>query len=259
MASVRINGVQIHHDVTGHGEPIVLITGLGGDVSFWKRHLPPLSARHKVITVDNRGSGRSDVDGEFTMEDLGDDVAGLLTSMGIFKAHVVGWSMGGNIAQEVALRHPDMVGSLILMSSYTRRPERSSYAIDAMVKAGLEGASYDTVMAQMMAWCMTEAAFVGRRSKGASGRLSSGSLLGFQRQKQALDGFDSRGRLHEIKIPTLILHGTMDIMVPPHFAEELHRGIAGSELDWIEGAGHIMPAEPCCTRILEFLEKHTFD
>ena len=144
--------------------------------------------------------------------------------------------------------------ALVLISSFTRRPERSSYAIDNMVRSGLEGASFDTVMAQMQAWCMTEAAFVGRRHR--SSRAVVGSLVGFQRQKSALDGFDSRGRVHEIKVPTLILHGTEDIMVPPHFAEELHRGIPRSELGWIDGAGHIMAAEPCCTRILEFLARH---
>jgi pimeloyl-ACP methyl ester carboxylesterase len=254
MASSCVNGVHIHHEVAGRGDPIVLITGLGGDVSFWKRHMPPLSAAHKVIALDNRGSGRSEVDGDFTMADLADDVAGLLASLGIEKAHVVGWSLGGSIAQEVALRHPDLVAALVLMSSFTRRPERSSYAIDNMVRSGLEGASFETVMAQMQAWCMTEAAFVGRRQRGA--KAAPGSLLGFQRQKRALDGFDSRGRVRDIKAPTLILHGSEDIMVPPHFAEELHRGIPHSKLEWIDGVGHIMAAEPCCARILEFLERH---
>jgi pimeloyl-ACP methyl ester carboxylesterase len=255
MSSAAVNGVRIYHEVAGRGTPIILITGLGGDVSFWKRHMPPLSARHKVIAMDGRGSGRSDAGGDFTVRDMADDAAGLLRSLGIDRAHVVGWSMGGNVAQEMVLSHPERVGALVLMSSYTRRPERSSFAIDSMIQAGLEGAAFDTIMAQMQAWCMTESAFVGRRQRSII-KTADGSLAGFQGQKRALDGFDSRGRIRDIVAPTLILHGTDDIMVPPHYAEELHKGIQGSELDWIDGAGHIMAAEPCCARILEFLERH---
>jgi len=168
--------------------------------------------------------------------------------------------MGGNVAQRVAMDHPSEVGALVLMSTYTRRPERSSFAIDTMIRTVDEGATFDSLMELMQSWCLPEDYFrklalakpAQRRCNGNGKRAAEG----FKAQKLALDLFDSHGHLDKIKAPTLIIHGDEDIMVAPHFARELAEHIDGSELIWVPGAGHIIPADRCCSQVLRFLKAH---
>jgi 3-oxoadipate enol-lactonase len=258
MSKVKVGQALIHYQHAGDGEPLLLIQGLGGDLHNWKNALPRLQERHRVIAFDNRGVGLTEAPaGSFTMETMADDAAGLLHALAIPRAHVVGWSMGGNVAQELALRHPERVATLTLMSTYARAPARSRFALDAMIRGLREGASPGTAMMMMRAWCSTEAAFVDETvprvpvvSKGPNG------VEGFAHQKKALDGFDSRKRLKGLRVPTLVIHGSDDIMVPPDFASELVGRIAGARLHWIKGAGHFLPPKGWIEPTLEFLSKH---
>ncbi|MFA5312117.1 MAG: alpha/beta fold hydrolase, partial [Methanomassiliicoccales archaeon] len=103
MPKMEIGQVSLHYHVHGEGEPVVLITGLGGDLTFWKGLIPLLSPKFKVICFDPRGAGLTESpDADFSMSDLADDVAGMLDGLGIERAHIVGWSMGGNVAQDFA-------------------------------------------------------------------------------------------------------------------------------------------------------------
>ena len=102
--------------------------------SFWKKYVPLLTKSHQVVVLDNRGAGETEYPPTlFTMRTMADDMAGLMEHLGHDRYHVLGWSMGGNVAQGVAMDHSKSVGSLVLMSTYTRRPERSSFAIDTMI------------------------------------------------------------------------------------------------------------------------------
>ncbi|NLX47844.1 MAG: alpha/beta fold hydrolase [Euryarchaeota archaeon] len=261
MPKVEIGDARINYESHGEGEPLVLITGLGGEISFWKKYIPLLARSHQVVVLDNRGAGDTEYPPTlFTMSTLADDVAGLMEHLGHDRYHVLGWSMGGNVAQKVALERPRNVGALVLMSTYTRRPERSSFAIDTMIRTVDEGATFDSLMELMQSWCLPEDYFrklalakpAQRRCNG-NGRKAA---EGFKAQKLALDLFDSRDHLDRITAPTLIVHGDEDIMVAPHFARELADLIEGSQLDWVPGAGHIVPADRCCGRVLRFLRNH---
>jgi len=260
MPYLKVGDARIHYHISGEGEPLVLIPGLCGDLYNWKKLVPLLDKRHRVIMLDNRGAGLTESEGLFTMEDLADDVAGAMDMLDIPRYHVLGWSMGGNVAQEVALRHPEEVASLVLMSTYTRRPERSSYAIDAMLRAAQEGAALDTFLQMMNTWCLTQAYYAGRKLPKAKPCPADAARIveGFCRQKAALDGFDSTSRLHLITCPTLVIHGDEDIMVPPHMGEELARGIKGAELVFVKGAGHIIPPKGCAKAILDHLARNSF-
>jgi 3-oxoadipate enol-lactonase len=258
MPKIKVGQALIHYHRTGEGEPLLLIQGLGGDLHNWKNALAPLQESYRVIAFDNRGVGLTEAPAAgFTMETMADDAAGLLEALEIPRAHVVGWSMGGNVAQELALRHPERVATLVLMSTYARAPARSRFALDAMIRSLREGASAGTAMMMMRAWCSTEAAFafetvprVPMVSKGPNG------VEGFAHQKKALDGFDSRKRLKGLRVPTLVIHGSDDIMVPPDFASELAESIAGARLHWIEDAGHFLPPKGWVEPVLDFLAKH---
>jgi len=191
------------------------------------------------------------------MAQMADDAAGLLDALGVERAHVLGWSMGGNIAQELVLRHPGKVADLILMSTYMCEPNRARFAIDAMIHAVREGASMDTFQTLMQTWCSTESFFRGKASVCELGEGCDISVLnGLVRQKRALDGFDSRGWLHLITMPTLVIHGDEDIMVPLSFGEKLANAITGSEFEVIAGAGHFLPPSGYAPLVLDFLAKH---
>ena len=258
MPYLNVGEVRIHYHEFGQGEPMVLIPGLCGDLYNWTKMVPLLKGSHHVILMDCRGSGLTEApDRSFTMSEMADDVSGLMNGLGFSRYHVLGWSMGGNVAQEVALRHPNEVASLILMSTYTRRPDRSSYAIDAMLNSVKEGASINNFMQMMNTWCLTQSHYSGKKLKPRQRDDvdEKGMLQGFLRQKAALDGFDSGSRLHRVHCPTMVIHGEEDIMVPPYMGEDLARGIVGSELVYVPGAGHIISPDKCASHIVSFLER----
>ena len=205
MPKIKIGDAGIHYQVHGRGEPILLIPGLASDLSTWKKAVPHLEKHHKVIAFDNRGSGLTDAPKlAFTMATLRDDAVGLLDALEIEKAHVIGWSMGGNVAQEIALRRPERLGALVLMSTFMKEPDRSRVALDAMIRSVLEGASLATFMTMMQTWCSTQAAFEGKSAAPSVEVNMDPSPIrvieGFARQKQALDSFDTRNRANEIRV-----------------------------------------------------------
>ena len=120
MPRIRVGDIHLHYDVYGEGEPLLLITGFGASSATWRPEFVAALARScTVITFDNRGTGRSDQpDGPMRMTLLADDAVGLLEHLGIARAHVLGMSMGGNIAQELALNHPRRVAGLVLGCTY---------------------------------------------------------------------------------------------------------------------------------------------
>jgi pimeloyl-ACP methyl ester carboxylesterase len=261
MPTIKVRDARIHYHTYGNGEPLLLITGFSGDLYNWKKTIPLMDRDYNIIIFDNRGSGHTECPSSpFSMADLADDAVGLLDALGIAKSHVLGWSMGGNIAQEVALRHPDKVGSLVLMSTYMKEPDRSRFAIDAMIHSVREGASMETFQTMMQTWCSTEMFFRGKQSACELGSECDINVLdGFTRQKKALDDYDSHDRVHQIRMPTLVVHGDEDIMVPISFGEELVAMIPHSQFEIIKGAGHFLPPSKYAPLVLDFLAKHPLE
>lgn len=258
MPKIKAGDATIHYHVYGEGEPLMMITGFSGDLYNWKKAIPLLDPSYRLITFDNRGSGLTEApDAPFSIETMADDAAHLLEALGIERAHVLGWSMGGNIAQELALRHPHLVATIVLMSTYLREPDRSRFAIDAMIHAVREGASMETFQTMMQTWCSTERFFRGKVSSCELGNGCSIDVLnGFTRQKRALDAYDATGRLSGIKVPTLVIHGDEDIMVPLSFGMKVAASIVSSEFEVLEGAGHFLPPSGYAPLVLDFLAKH---
>ena len=259
MPKLTIGDTQVHYHIYGEGQPLLLIAGLASDLSTWKKALPKLEKHHQVIVFDNRGSGLTETSAAaFSIATLAEDAASLLQALHIEKAHVVGWSMGGNVAQELALCYPEKVGALVLMSTYMKEPDRSRFALDVMIHSVREGASMKSFMMMMQAWCSTNPAFKDRHASWAQESKGDSplSVEGFARQKQALDGFDTTKRAKGIALPTLVVHGTDDIMVPVEFGQDLATQIHGSEFHRIVGAGHFLPTSGWLDPVLDFLAKH---
>ncbi len=262
MAMRNLNGARIHYHTYGSGEPIVLISGLCGELPSWTPLVSLLKDDFLVVTLDNRGSGKTEWPAtRFTIQTLASDVIELMSSLETDRFHVVGASMGGNIAQQVTLDAPEKVAGLVLISTYSKRPPRSSFAIDAMIRTVQDGGSIDTFMAMMQSWCLTNSEYRGREhyrnSKARKERSEELKMLqGIIAQKAALDGFDSQSALSKISARTLVIHGAEDIMVPPCYGEGLASGIEGAEMIHIDGAGHIIPPARYAAKMIDFLKRN---
>jgi pimeloyl-ACP methyl ester carboxylesterase len=125
MPTTKANGIELYYEVHGEGPPLLLIMGLGANATAWYRQIPVLSERYRVIAFDNRGAGRSEKPLEpYSIPQMADDAAALMDTLGISTSHVFGMSLGGMIAQEYALRHPERVQALVLGGTTPAAPRQ---------------------------------------------------------------------------------------------------------------------------------------
>ncbi len=214
MPTLRANGINIYYEIHGEGEPLVVIAGLSMDLTALEGIVSELSRRYKVIAFDNRGAGRTDKpDIPYSMEMMADDTAGLLNELKIMRANVMGISLGGRIAIALTLKHPELVESLILVSTGARVPNTRG---------------------RRLLFILLD---VPRRI-GALGKKYPQPDYAYGRQRKASQQYDATGRLHEIHVRTLILHGEKDRLTPYKWAEEMQAGIEGSEMATFKG-GHL--------------------
>jgi 3-oxoadipate enol-lactonase len=217
------------------GQPLVLLEGMGGDILGWRRNIPRLSEHLRVLAFDFRGNGRSDLPGEgLTVGTLVEDTLALLDGLGIGAAHVYGQSMGGLVAQQMAVEHADRLRSLILGCTYPGR--KHQVPIRAKVPKDRPWlALYAPRFAEQHPEHVAEDLRLGaRQPQSAVGRL---------RQWEAIRDFDPYDRLPEIRVPTLVLHGTEDLLVHPDNARVLADRIPGARLVLLDGAGHVYHSE----------------
>lgn len=214
MPTVLANDIHIYYEIHGEGEPLVLIAGLSTDMTAYVRIIGELAQKYRVIAFDNRGAGRTDKpDMPYSIEMMADDTAGLLNAIGIEQAHVMGISMGGRIAVDLTLRYPKLVRSLMLVSTFV-----SWFPLN---QSGLRHR------------LMLNLPFLRKM-----GKKYPQPDYAFLHQRNASRNYDASDRLHEIHVPTLILHGKKDTLAPYRLAEEMHEGIAGSKMLTFDG-GHL--------------------
>jgi pimeloyl-ACP methyl ester carboxylesterase len=235
---IRPDGVGLYHEVHGAEDspPLILLEGMGGDIPGWRRNIPVLARELRVIAYDFRGNGNSDEPSDL---------------LGVDRAHVYGQSFGGMVAQELALTQPARVRTLILGCTHvgTRHALRSKGSKApkgepwrAMYAPGFPDRSPDHV-----------------REDLRIGAMQPKHPEGGRRQWEAMQGFDSFDRLPELRVPTLILHGTEDQAIPFGNAELLAERIPGAELVPLEGAGHLYhseKAEAADAAVLDFVRRH---
>lgn len=238
MPKADLGGIRLNYRISGSGDPLVLLTGLGGTAGYWDSVVPELGKKFTVITLDNRGSGDTESKGPFTIDDMAEDVSGLLDKLSLEGAHVLGWSMGSQIAQALAVNHPEKVYTLALVSSYLRRPERSSYLINGMLDAVRQGMPMKYFGIPMRAMGNTERYFVERKPMDESDLPYH--LDGLMRQIAAVDAYSSEDSAHRIMCPTLSIHGSEDIMVPQEFGDALADRIRDCTVIRLRGEGHNM-------------------
>ncbi|BAY22825.1 alpha/beta hydrolase fold protein [Calothrix sp. NIES-2100] len=261
MPKIHVNGIDLFYDIKGTGEPLLLISGFFSDHTYWSLQMPSLVKQYQVIRLDNRGFGRSSApDSPYTIQQMATDTAALLEHIGIRKVHVAGHSMGGLIAQELALAHPQKVQNLILLSSLAKGDTLFNSIISTWGELAhtLDRKLYQQVI---LPWIFTDAFY------SIPGMIDmildiglhypfSPSPHGLYHQSRAILGGDTTQRLKDIQCPTLILVGKQDILTPVKFSEQLAQGIPKSELIVFEDGGHgflIESPETVAAAMLKFL------
>jgi len=256
MSIARVGAIDLYYDEQGGGDPLLLVMGLAADSAAWMFQLPDFARHYRTIVFDNRGVGRSaKPPGPYTIHEMADDTAGLLDVLGIARAHVVGVSMGGMIAQELALRHPDRVRGLVLACTYPepdaeveRQREFSVAQFGGTVAADGEMRIDLTALDPMLFFQhllprVFNQAFIDQELPKLmqlfSGALQYGfsmeALLG---QVAAVMGHRATERLHQIKARTLVITGDADLLIPPANSRVLAENIPNAKLVTIPGGSH---------------------
>ncbi|MBI2525580.1 MAG: alpha/beta fold hydrolase [Candidatus Rokubacteria bacterium] len=251
MPEVRVNDVEIFYQQVGpeDGVALVLIMGWGGDHTAWAFQVPAFSAQYRVVLLDNRGAGQSaQPDSPYTISGMAADTVGLLDALGIARAHVHGMSMGGMIAQEIALSHPARVLTLGLHGTLPQTDPFLSFRGDGMLRVRAQE-SRETFARMMLAWVLSpktvaeKPGLVDLLIQRAVDNPYPTSLVGLRRQADAIGRWSSLERLSQIRVPTLITTGADDIMVPPGHSRALQARIPQADLVVIPDAGHLHPIE----------------
>jgi pimeloyl-ACP methyl ester carboxylesterase len=259
MPYAENDGVKIYWEEHGSGEPLLLIMGLGYTLDMWNRALPALAERYRTIVFDNRGVGRSDIPtGPYSITAMAEDARAVMENAGIETAHVIGVSMGGMIAQEFAIRHPDRVRSLVLGCTACGGPKAVS-AEPGILKVLMARA---TMSAEEAIWAMVPYIYDEETPRERIEedleirRRTLATPEGYMAQVMAIMAWQSYERLSNITVPTLVIHGETDKLVPPGNGKLIADRIPGARLELLPKASHIFftdQQEAANRAILSFL------
>jgi 3-oxoadipate enol-lactonase len=246
MPLARAGDIELSYERSGSGPPLFMIMGLSGTYSHWDaRFLELLRRDFEIIIYDHRGVGASSpLRAPFTIADLAQDAAALMSALETEEAHLLGFSMGGMVAQELALRRPELLLTLTLASTYCggidSQPARQA-TLQRLAEPVLSG---DRERMIQVAWEVNVSpAFAADTDAHARfveiGRERRVAAAVVAEQLRAIGAHDTSERLSSLALPTLVIHGTADEMVPVENARVIAALIPGAELELLEGAGHL--------------------
>jgi 3-oxoadipate enol-lactonase len=249
--------VSIYWESTGTGEPVLLIGGLGLSGGAWWRTVPVLARRFRVLTYDHRGVGRSTArTHSYTTAAMAEDAASVLDEAGVESAHVYGFSLGGMIAQQLALLHPERVRSLVLGATHPGgavavAPDRDVQSFfRRRPYLPTEEAAWASVAYNYSPRCRRD--FGERIAEDIAARLAHPfAPMAYRAQLGAAASHDCFRRLGRVDVPTLVVHGTEDRVVPMRNAELIADAVPGARLRPVKEAGHLfMTEEPRVNRTI---------
>jgi len=243
MPTVVSNGIRIHYEEQGSGDPLILIMGLGAPGSRWKDHVAAYHKHFRCILMDNRGAGESDSPlGPYTTKMMADDTAGLMLALGIEYARIAGISMGSAIAQELALAYPKKVRSLVLVSSWSRA-DRYTQTVFEHFKKMRELASPADFTQLLQLWIASAPYYEEHFDEMVHDQNAAQEdympVDAFQAQSDACRVHATFGQLNMITAPTLLTVGDADIFTPLRLTVEMHERMPSSEMAVFKGLGHI--------------------
>src|SRR3712207_6361401 len=241
--AIDTGAIELWTERRGQGPDVLLIAGTGDPAEAWQPQLEGLANRDLLTAFDNRGAGRTPLpEGRLLATTMADDAAALLRTLEVESAHVAGFSMGSTIAQELALRHPELVRSLVLISTYARP--------DALWRAQLNFWRWLAEVAPserfffegFFTWVYTPRAHadgtVGQIVEEALAFPHKQSVEAFQAQVDVCLAHDAEDRLPQIAAPTLVLSGELDLILPPRFGRSVAAAIPNARFDVMAGEAH---------------------
>lgn len=247
MPIAPVNGISMYYEIQGKGVPLVLIQGFAGNHQAWFFQTSVFKKYYKVITFDNRGIGKSGKSGKaYTIKTMADDVIGLMDSLHIDKAHILGLSLGGIVAQEIAISYPERVIKLILGSTFAGKEIEDAHP-EMMEILGVQEGNTDVDMGNIdfrkLMNFMVSSAFNRWLFRMVLVPLSKYSMRsvdaeGALRQLQSVADYDTLDKLQLIKAPTLVLTGTGDRIVSPSKSDLIASKIANARLVKVKGGSH---------------------
>lgn len=251
MPSFSTRGFPIYYERHGEGDatPLVLIMGMGGTCQGWTvTTVPELSKERPVVIFDNRGAGQSGDPGTaFTTQDMAEDTLALLDELGLERAHVLGGFMGGMVAQELAIAHPERVGSLVLHGTWAKADAKRRAILELWKEMIESGVPAETRIKNRLIWTLGDSTFeqdvIQRMWRFYLRDDAPMEEKVFERQAEASIGHDAVERLHLIRSPTLVVCGEDDILTPPRLHRRLARAIQGARLVVMPGGAHLVAAE----------------
>lgn len=259
-------GVELEYQITGDGDPVLLIMATTGSLGMWRPIVPALAERHKVIAYDHRGMGGSTPSEDaVSMRSLADDAAALLEALDVGPAHVIGWSLGSAVAQELALNHADKVASLVLYGTWGRCDGFGRSMIAALRFPWVQGDVATGLAALGLAYSPQ------MLDNPAFGTMLAESLpLLPQTEAQVRMTVaqwdadlvhDTLDRLGDIMAPTTVIVGDQDLLTPPRQSLAVAERIPGAEFHLVEGVGsshsmHLELTEHWLDLVLAHLERH---
>lgn len=225
--TVRVNGIDLHYEVSGAGEPLLLLHGFGSCAAEWRAVTAEFAKRYRVIAVDQRGHGQStNPSGRFTHRQSAEDIRALMDSLGTRKARAFGFSSGGMTLLQLAVKYPDRLSKLVIVSATTHFPDEA--------RSILRGASLETMPPPVREQYQRCAARGEPQMRELVAQFAS---FADSRDDMNLTASD----LGRIKASTLIVHGDRDEFFPVGIPVAMYAGIAGSELWIVPGGGHSPP------------------
>jgi 3-oxoadipate enol-lactonase len=245
MPVLKAGEIEIGYERSGQGPPLLLIMGMSGTLMHWGEPLLSLLGEHfETIVYDHRGVGGSTkVSQPFTIAELADDAAALMSALELETAHVMGISMGGMVAQELALRHPERLRSLVLGCTYAGGEGGALAGEETMRRLAEAMASGDRARVIRTAWeANVSARFADDPAWGSFFEIGSANAVSvavIMEQIRAIAEHDTSRRLGEITAPTLVVHGTEDEMLPVANAYAIAERIPGARLEIFDGVGHL--------------------
>ena len=247
---VQSNGITIAYKEFGSGEPLILLMGLGSSGDKWIPHIKAYQEHFHVYAVDNRGAGYSDkpVAYAYSIEDMARDTIGLMDALGITAAHFNGISMGGAIAQYIAVHYPQRVCSLILTNTFPRCNVSFRRAIEILREA--HGQMDTITYGRLLQWMIYAQPFMEEHEDtmiaGEQINLRDSSPMpsyAFKAQCNAILNFDERKNLSKISAPVLVVAGDKDSFVPVYLTMEMVNAIPGAKLYMVQNGGHVQHFE----------------
>jgi pimeloyl-ACP methyl ester carboxylesterase len=249
MPTVQHKGMSFFYAERGEGTPLIFLNGLAGDHLYWAGQLRAFSNRFRCLALDNRDTGQSTyASASYTIPELADDVAGFMEQLSLPAAHIVGLSLGGMIAQEIALRHSKRVRSLFLVGTVARADAWFCATLDAYACIRRQVRDTSEFFQVLLPWLVSHRYFEQpERVEWLKALLAQNphpqKIEGFFRQFEAIRGHDTLDRLSAITCPVLIAGGEDDCIAPPRYARQLAELLPKARLEIMPGIGHAPPIE----------------